>query len=136
MPTNNGKKTDAKKSSMNANEAILKELILIRRLMLFLIAKLGSDSPEISTALQIPERTLRNWISFGGIDRSNRRMDNKEGNEITKASKKAKKRASNKLIPKSNVGTQPVETISTGNEVMEATEDKTTEPTIKELNTE
>ena len=112
MPKN-GKKTDSNQNAGNLDKAILKELALIRKLLVLLTVKLGSDSPEISTALRIPQRTLRDWVSFGGIGRSNGWTDNKEGGEMTQISKKlnkAKKRVSNKIKIETNpVGIEPTE---------------------------
>jgi hypothetical protein len=48
-------------------DALIAELVLLRKLMLLLLAKLGSDSDEIGMALGVPSRTVRNWLSFNQV---------------------------------------------------------------------
>ena len=101
MPKNKENPMNSNEIKQDPNEAILKELILIRRLIVFLVAKLGSDSGEIGVALGIPPRTLRDWVSFSAIVRSNEKADNKESK-----GKKGTKRISKETKTEEDKGTE------------------------------
>lgn len=87
MSKNPNKNQDIEKHYENLDD-VLQELVLIRKLLIFMLVKLGSDSGEIGKAIDVSPSTLRNWISFNGIVSI---MEKTEQKEKKRGKRKAKK---------------------------------------------
>jgi DNA-directed RNA polymerase specialized sigma24 family protein len=48
-------------------EKEFEELQTIKKLIIILLGKLGSASPEIADALKIDDSTVRSWVSLGKV---------------------------------------------------------------------
>jgi hypothetical protein len=68
MASRKGKRA-APKEGNSSNDDLLKELEAIRRLIVLLLAKLGSDSKEIAMALDIDSSTVRGWLPMRKVAR-------------------------------------------------------------------
>jgi DNA-directed RNA polymerase specialized sigma24 family protein len=55
--------------SAGSTDALLKELVALRRLVVLLLAKLGSDSKEIAMALDVDSSTVRGWMPMRKVVR-------------------------------------------------------------------
>lgn len=70
------KKTSGTKLEQDTtNKEILDELVTIKRLLVILLTKFGSDSGEIGTALGIAPRTIRDLVSFKAIKKISGKID-------------------------------------------------------------
>jgi DNA-directed RNA polymerase specialized sigma24 family protein len=63
------KRSTPPKEDNSSNDAVLKELEAMRRLMVLLLAKLGADSNEIAMALDVAPTTVRNWLPMRKVVR-------------------------------------------------------------------
>lgn len=88
MSKNPTKNQDTGKNYENMDD-VLQELVLIRKLLIIILVKLGSDSGEIGKAIDISPRTLRDWISFNGIVAT---IEKTEQKEMKRGKRKAEKR--------------------------------------------
>lgn len=75
MTTKNSPAT--KNDETSINKEILNELVTIKRLLIILLTKFGSDSGEIGAALGISPRTVRDLISFKAIKKIADKPDKK-----------------------------------------------------------
>lgn len=91
MPSKKIKPNSVTSAQEFNSDELIKELSTIRKLIVILLVKLGSDSGEIGKALDIPPRTLRDWISFNGIDQITQESDQKENKSKKQKPKKIKK---------------------------------------------
>lgn len=51
----------------NLSSKLVEEMVLVRKLLVLLLVKLGSDSKEIATALGVGESTIRTWLPMRAI---------------------------------------------------------------------
>lgn len=73
------------------SDEIIEELSTLKKLVMVLLAKLGSDSSEIGKAIGVPPRTLRDWVSFNGIESILENAEQKEKKGVKRKTKKANK---------------------------------------------